>query len=279
MGGERSRCARGGIAGLAQRDARARGTDRARRSRPAAAAAAPRRRRRRSWTRSRRCTRRRRVSARRRRRDRRRRAAPSSARCGRSDWPTARRCRRRNAASNARATGCDGTRRPTLSWPPVTMSRDARRARQDQRQRSRPEGRGQLHRSLGYRARPARELRCVVQVDDHRMVGGAALGGEDPAHGVRIGRIGAEAVDGFGRERDEPAGAQVVDGASDGRRCRCVDAAGHRSRLSGSAPPRAALRPEGLSQRRVGPWVLLEFESLRAAHLSVALTVARSGNE
>ena len=26
------------------------------------------------------------------------------------------------ASSSARATGCDGTRRPTLSWPPVTMS-------------------------------------------------------------------------------------------------------------------------------------------------------------
>ena len=27
-----------------------------------------------------------------------------------------------NAASSACATGCDGTRRPTLSWPPVTAS-------------------------------------------------------------------------------------------------------------------------------------------------------------
>ena len=27
-----------------------------------------------------------------------------------------------NAASSWRATGCEGTRKPTLSWPPVTKS-------------------------------------------------------------------------------------------------------------------------------------------------------------
>ncbi len=48
--------------------------------------------------------------------------APSSARCGRTGWPTGAAMPPPNAASSARATGCDGTRSPTLSWPPVTMS-------------------------------------------------------------------------------------------------------------------------------------------------------------
>ena len=37
-------------------------------------------------------------------------------------WPKAQRCRRRIRAAAACATGCEGTRRPTLSWPPVTKS-------------------------------------------------------------------------------------------------------------------------------------------------------------
>ena len=72
---------------------RARARARSPRCRRAAAASARRRETRRSCSRCRRRTRRRRGSARRRRRDRRRRAARWSARCGRSDWPTARRCR------------------------------------------------------------------------------------------------------------------------------------------------------------------------------------------
>ncbi len=101
-----------------------------------------------------------RISVHAHRRDRRRRAARSSARCGRSGSPTARRCRAAEfAASSARATGCDGTRRPTLSWPPVTTSRHVGCARHDQRQRARPERVGQRARAARHCARPSRRSR------------------------------------------------------------------------------------------------------------------------
>ena len=90
-----------------------------RRCRRGAAASARRRRTRRSCSRCRRRTRRRRDQRDVARRDRRRRAARWSARCGRSDWPTARRCpsrrpRRTRAAARARP---DATARAARRGP------------------------------------------------------------------------------------------------------------------------------------------------------------------
>ena len=51
------------------------------------------------------------------------------------------------------------------------------------------------------------------EVNDQRMIGRAPLGGEYLGHGRRVGGIGAQTVDRFGREGDEFAGAQQLDGA------------------------------------------------------------------
>ena len=81
----------------------------------------------------------------------------------------------------------------------------ALRALEDQRQRTGPEGAGERERVLGDGGGPLRQVLGRGQVHDQRMVGGAALGGEDLVHGFRIQRIGGEAVDGLGRQDDECA--------------------------------------------------------------------------
>ena len=53
----------------------------------------------------------------------------------------------------------------------------------------------------------------AVQMDDHRMGGGPALGLKDLAHGIRVLGIGAEPVNGFGGECDELAVAQRLHGS------------------------------------------------------------------
>ena len=52
-----------------------------------------------------------------------------------------------------------------------------------------------------------RRLR-VGNVRDQRVEARAVLGGVDLGYGLRVGRVGAEAVDGLGRKRDEAACAQ-----------------------------------------------------------------------
>ena len=62
-------------------------------------------------------------------------------------------------------------------------------------------------------------LRFIADVHDQRVIGRAALGGEDARHRRRIARIGAEAVHGLGREGDQPPVAD--DGAGFGQRFGC----------------------------------------------------------
>ncbi len=133
-----------------------------------------------------------------------------------------------NSPRSARATGCEGTRMPTLVLPAGDGIRNARRARQDQRQRSRPECRGELARAVGHGTRPFRKLGCVVQVDDDGMVGGTPFRREDPAHRVRATRVGAEPVDGLGGKRDQLACAQSLGRASDRRPSGAFDDGAHR---------------------------------------------------
>lgn len=83
--------------------------------------------------------------------------------------------------------------------------RHLRLALENQCERPRPEGGGELLRLGRHLARPARHVRGGGQMDDKRVVGRAALGGEDLGHGGRIGGVGAEAVDGLGGESDQPA--------------------------------------------------------------------------
>ena len=106
------------------------------------------------------------------------------------------------------------------------------RARHHEAQGAGPEGPGQR---LRLRAEiTQREGRLGVRhMGDERVEGGPALGGIDAGHRLAIGGVGAEAVDGLGREGDEPALAQGLCGGVD------VVVGGH-ARLY-SSPPRKRL--------------------------------------
>jgi hypothetical protein len=82
---------------------------------------------------------------------------------GRADRAEAVGARRRDArartpCSSASAIGCDGTRRPTVGAPPVTASSTLGSAPGDQRQRPRPESRGQRARRVRQLGGPRRQL-------------------------------------------------------------------------------------------------------------------------
>ncbi len=49
---------------------------------------------------------------------------------------------------------------------------------------------------------------------DHRVAGGTSLDRVEPRHRLRVGRVGAQAVDGFGGKSDEAAGAEDLRGAA-----------------------------------------------------------------
>ena len=85
---------------------------------------------------------------------------------------------------------------------------DVWRARQDQRQRSRPERFGERLRARRHVTRPSMDVRRVRYVHDQRMIGGTTLHREDPAHRVSTRCVGTEPVHGLGRKRDELAIAQ-----------------------------------------------------------------------
>ena len=92
----------------------------------------------------------------------------------------------------------------------------ARRLWQDQGQRPRPERVRQPHR-IGIEA-PDRLRRIeVFDMGDQRIERGAALGLVDPRDRGRIGGVGAEAIDGLGRERDQPASREAARGGVNAR--------------------------------------------------------------
>ena len=85
--------------------------------------------------------------------------------------------------------------------------RAGRCGRHDEGQRARPEGfreppRGGVEQALGLGGLEARHM------GDERVEARALLGLVDARHGFGPRRVGAEAVDGLGREGDEPAVAQ-----------------------------------------------------------------------
>jgi len=77
--------------------------------------------------------------------------------------------------------------------------------------------RRELLRVLGHFAGPAVQVLRVVQVDDDGMVRRTILQLEDAAHGGRILRIGAQAIDGLGRKGDEAARSQNLCGLANER--------------------------------------------------------------
>ena len=128
-----------------------------------------------------------------------------------ADWPTAPPPARRSARRMARATGWAGTRIATVSSPAVARSATAqsRGFRQHQRQRPRPERLGQPQRG-GVEPADLPGGGEIADMGDQRIEGRPALGLVEPRDRRGIGGVGAEAVDGLGRERDQPALAQAV---------------------------------------------------------------------
>ena len=84
----------------------------------------------------------------------------------------------------------------------------ARGPREHEGERAGPRLRGEGVRVGGHVRRPRGHLGGVAQVDDQRVVGGAALGRVDPGDGARQVRAGPEAVDRLRRHRREVAGGQ-----------------------------------------------------------------------
>ena len=173
-----------------------------------------------------------------------------------------------NAASNACATGCDGMRRPTLSWPPVMASSTCAA-----RGRISVSGPGQnaaasAARAVGKFARPALDLRRMLRdarSPDDRT--GRPFAAKIRRTASAIARVGAQAVDRFGRKRDEFAGAQAPRRVVRPRR-----ASAPRSGRSSHGPAARGLAPcRGPCARRK----LLEFELLRSVRARSAAQPAQ----
>ena len=64
-------------------------------------------------------------------------------------------------------------------------------------------------------------------MDDQRVEFGASLGREHAGDGAVVGRIGAEAVDGFGREGDEAAAPENTGRFGDRARLGCLPNRAH----------------------------------------------------
>jgi hypothetical protein len=87
-------------------------------------------------------------------------------------------------------------------------------ARQNQCERTWPEGVGELARIGGNLARPLLDCFRAAYMDDHRMIGGPALRREDSAYRRAVRCIGAQPVDGLRRKRDEHPVAEQRHGFS-----------------------------------------------------------------
>ena len=112
------------------------------------------------------------------------------------------------ARSSASATGWAGTRTATVGPPAVVASGTA--AFRGTTSVSGPGQKRRASRSAtsGHAAATCFTCCSVGNVDDDGIVGRAALGGEDAAHGGRVQGEGAEAVDRLRREGDQSAAAQ-----------------------------------------------------------------------
>ena len=113
----------------------------------------------------------------------------------------------------ASATGWAGTRTATVSSPAVARSATAQSADFGSTSVSGP----------GQNASASAVAGCVetgnppgggeiADMGDQRIEGGPALGLIKPGDRGRIGGVGAEAIDGLGRERDQPAFGKAAAG-------------------------------------------------------------------
>ena len=91
--------------------------------------------------------------------------------------------------------------------------------RQDQRERTGPEGGGEFAHCFGDFFRhdcDGFQIAARGDVDDERIEGRALLGGEDLGDGGRVEGIRGEAIDGFGRQGDDFAIPQQGAGLAHG---------------------------------------------------------------
>ncbi len=96
-----------------------------------------------------------------------------------------------------------------LSRPAVASSLTVQPVglRQHQRQRPRPERRGEPRR-VGVELRELSRRGDIGHMRDQRIEGRPALGLIKPRHRRAIGGVGTEPIDRLGREGDEPAGRE-----------------------------------------------------------------------
>ena len=98
--------------------------------------------------------------------------------------------------------------------------RDDGLARQDHRQRARPEAFGEAMGALGNVFAVALEPRGIRDVDDERVVLWTALGLEDVQDGLFVEGVGPESIDRLGRDAEQAAAADDVRCRGDVFRCR-----------------------------------------------------------
>ena len=148
---------------------------------------------------------------------------------GRADpaRPIGRGCGDRSAdrARSRCARGWDGTRRPTLSRPARARSQIVQPGAAGTTRVSGPGQNAAASSSAASSNKPCRGAASTNRdMRDQRVEARAVLGGVDAGDGLGAGRIGAEAVDGLGRE-----GHQAATARSAAARARPVASAASRS--------------------------------------------------
>ena len=141
-----------------------------------------------------------------------------SARHGRSGWPTAPRSARRTPRAAPAPVGCAGTRTATLSSPASARSATGQSGSFGSTSVSGPGQNAAASFSAAASNAPSRRAAASVRhMGDQRVEGRPPLGGIEPGHRLALARVGAEPIDGLGREGDQPAGLQ---GSARPPRCR-----------------------------------------------------------
>src|SRR5579862_5739205 len=129
-------------------------------------------------------------------------------------------CRRRShpAAELSQQLLCDRVRRHAQADAVLASGDEVSgpgRALQDHGQRTGPEARGELPRGIRHLARPFEGARGICKMNDDGMIGGPAFRRVQPRNRCGAGSIGAQAVNRFGWESNEAAGAQDFRCAAD----------------------------------------------------------------
>ena len=166
---------------------------------------------------------------------------------------------RPNARRMSRARGCAGTRIAIVSRPAVARSATAQSVVFGSTSVSGPgqKASAERHRLRVEAGNPHRGA-DIPDMGDQRIERGPALGLVEPRNRACVGGVGAEAVDGLGRERDQPAVFEATRGRGDGGLAggqnSCFQAHIHGVQIPGFGFLRCA-KPEAISRVLVGVWL------------------------